>query len=180
MILFLHTVTRALDYQNIRFLLIGGLAVNQYRAVRQTFDIDIAIPAIDALKARDALTAEGLSPTAQTDNFIRFRAPEGPAFLCDILLMDGSTFDKLWAARQERTVGRSRIGVASPDHLVRMKLHSLVPPTPAIPTSLSVEANETLWHWMSESARAEAIRCQPLPVNVPFRLPDDLETQPAQ
>ncbi len=120
----LQMIHDALQDTGTRLLMIGGLAVSQYRAVRQTFDLDFAISQKDAPVMVQALQNVGFTEHVSTPNFVRLKTSDHP-FLVDLLFMDASTFEKLWEKRTVRRIADRDFAVAAPDHIIRMKLHAI-------------------------------------------------------
>lgn len=121
----IQIIATNLSAKEIRFLLIGGMAVNQYNPSRQTFDLDFAIREVDAATARAQLSLAGFTVLHETNNFVRLNPPPGQNFATDLLLMDQHTFDLLWEARQTFYFADRPVATASPEHLIRMKLHAV-------------------------------------------------------
>lgn len=120
----LQLVHDTLQTENVRFLLVGGMAVSHYRPSRQTFDLDFAICDEDTVRVKSALEAKAFSAEVQTSNFIRMKSASSP-FLVDFLYMSRDTFEKLWAKRVQRPIAGRTFALAAPEHLIRMKLHAL-------------------------------------------------------
>lgn len=66
----------------------------------------------------------GLTLFAKTDGFAQFSQAQGGDAL-DLMLVDGSTFEPMWQAAEERDFGGARARIPSLDHLLALKLHTL-------------------------------------------------------
>lgn len=120
----LQLVSDTMQELNVRFLLVGGMAVSQYRPSRQTFDLDFAIWDGDAERVQTALGAKGFSTPVQSRDFARMKHVDSP-FLVDFLYLGADTFEKLWLKRVERQISGRPFALAAPEHIIRMKLHAL-------------------------------------------------------
>ena len=116
----------ALAESHAQAVIVGGLAVNQYGVSRQTFDLDFVIEDGSAPSLTQALAARGFHVQHQTNDFIRLAPPPNSrGFVLDLLLLDASTFSRMWGAATEVVLDGKSFRVAAPHHLIRMKLHSL-------------------------------------------------------
>lgn len=106
------------------FVIIGGYAVAAHGHTRATFDVDFLVRRADqdAWKAR--LSAAGLKLFGETRTFAQFTQPQGGDGL-DLMFVDEATFDRIWAASEERDFGGNPAHVPSLDHLLALKLHAL-------------------------------------------------------
>lgn len=120
----LRQIHDALSETGARLLIVGGLAVSQYRAMRQTFDLDFAISENDAPAVIESLRRAGFIERASASAFVRMKKPEHP-FLIDLLLLEVPTFEKMWEKRCSRRIADREFAIAAPEHLIRMKLHAL-------------------------------------------------------
>ena len=134
---------RALDRDEVRYLLIGGLAINIYGVERATMDIDLML-ALDAENLRRFLkTAESLSLApvlpvklvdladerkrqdwAENRNMLAFalRPPEPSAPTVDILVQPKIDFEAAFARRVNKELGGFSLSLASLDDLIALKL----------------------------------------------------------
>jgi len=133
---------RALDRDEVRYLLIGGLAINIYGVERATMDIDLML-ALDAANLQRFLrTAEslGLQPTLPVkladladqsrlrdwiDNkhmlAFALRPPVPSAPTVDILVQPKISFEEAHARRIEKDLGGFKLALASLDDLIALK-----------------------------------------------------------
>ncbi len=133
---------RALGSENVRYLLVGGLALNIHGVERATMDIDLVL-AMDPdnlqafLCAAKTLKLAPILPVKLTDladpitreswvaekHMIAFalRPPESMAPTVDILVQSPLDFAAAWARRIEKDLGDARLSVAHIDDLIAMK-----------------------------------------------------------
>ncbi|MDD4882333.1 MAG: hypothetical protein PHX10_12205 [Gallionellaceae bacterium] len=133
---------RALDERGVRYLLVGGLALNIHGVERATMDVDLMI-ALDEvnlnafIQAAQALHLTPVLPVAIDDladpvkradwvehrHMIAFalRSPDKYAPTVDILIRPGIDFASAWAHRIEKDVGGTPVNLASIDDLMAMK-----------------------------------------------------------
>lgn len=109
---------------DLRFLLIGGHAVIAHGHARTTFDVDFLVchqqlPAWIAI-----LWSLGYRLERQEGAFALFSpTPEGEGL--DLMLVNMTTFEGIWRAGVEVSVGGQVVKVPSLDHLLALKLHVL-------------------------------------------------------
>lgn len=131
-----------LDRADVRFVVVGGLAVVIQGFARLTADVDLVIDldAANVRRALDALLARGLRPllpvTAMdfADEAIRrewvetrnlevfsMRDPANPLLVVDLFAREPIPFEELWSRADTVTLGGRTIRVASIEDLIRMK-----------------------------------------------------------
>jgi hypothetical protein len=133
---------RALDRENVRYVLIGGLALNIHGVERATMDIDLML-AMDAVnleafcRAAENLRMTPVLPVSMKDfadpatlqrwitekHMLVFalRPQEASAPTVDILVQPKVTFDKAWARHVEKDLGDIHICLAHIDDLIALK-----------------------------------------------------------
>ncbi|MDP2827365.1 MAG: nucleotidyl transferase AbiEii/AbiGii toxin family protein [Sulfuricellaceae bacterium] len=133
---------RALEHENIRYVLIGGLALNIHGVERATMDIDLML-AMDTenleafCRAADSLGMTPLLPVTMKDfanpitlqrwvderNLLSFsfRSQESSAPTVDILVHPKVAFDMAWARHLEKDLGSIHIRLAHIDDLIALK-----------------------------------------------------------
>lgn len=109
----------------LKYLVIGGHAVNAYGTVRATVDVDLMVCRDDVEKWTDLLKAEGFKLKNDAGTFRQFTPPYGIEWPLDVMAVNASTFQKLaGAARPLPVLGITAL-VPSAEHLVALKLHAL-------------------------------------------------------
>lgn len=133
---------RALEREHVRYVLIGGLALNIHGVERATMDVDLML-AMDPdnlqafLRAAQALQLAPVLPVALQDfadpairrNWVEqkrmlafaLRPPEATAPTLDILVQPQVDFAAAWARRVEKDLGDVRVSVAHVDDLIKLK-----------------------------------------------------------
>lgn len=133
---------RALDRDQVRYLLVGGLAINIYGVERATMDVDLML-ALDGenvqkfLKTAESLGLQPVLPVKLTDlmnpailrewidvkHMLAFalRPPEPTAPTVDILVKPKVDFEEAYARRQERELAGFKVALASLDDLIALK-----------------------------------------------------------
>ncbi len=132
----------ALERHQVRYVLVGGLALNLHGVERATMDIDLAL-ALDAgnlhrfiLAARE-LKLSPVAPVSLEDlanedkrkdwieskHMVAFglRAPEPGTPMIDALIVETLPFEQLQKHCESRAIGTTRVSVASIDDLIEMK-----------------------------------------------------------
>jgi len=90
----IRCITQTLSKFGIKYLLIGGYAVNYYGYTRNTLDVDFMIAAEDADKSRKLLKEVGFSNVSDGENVLIFSRPDSLLRL-DFLKTDSETLNKL-------------------------------------------------------------------------------------
>lgn len=120
------------EAEGLESVLVGGNAVNLYAYRRTTFDVDLLVRERDSARWLSFFEQRGYTIFHRTRNFIRLHfAPEPAGALpVDLMFADDETFEKIQGASSRCAIGKGvELGVASPLHLVAMKLHALKNPT---------------------------------------------------
>lgn len=110
----------------IRWILIGGHALQELGVPRQTMDVDCLL----AEKDRDAfdtlIRKLGWREMAHTENFTRYADPSGRQAEVDTLLVDGATMTRLIEnSREVALTNGSRVRVPGLADFVALKLHAM-------------------------------------------------------
>lgn len=110
----------------LRFLVIGGQALNTYGSPRATLDVDLLIRATDRTAWLTILGGEGFRIKHDGGNFLQLSPPYGVPWPLDLMLVNQSTFDNL--AERARMVDCCGVKarVPAPEHIIALKLHALV------------------------------------------------------
>lgn len=133
---------RALQEEQVRYLVVGGVAVNLHGIGRLTVDVDLML-ALDAqnlerfvavarrfpLKPVVPVKLEDFADAAKVRGWIKdkgmlafaLRASDPATPTVDILVKPVVPFDVAWARRVERTVERIAIPIASIEDIIQLK-----------------------------------------------------------
>jgi hypothetical protein len=104
------TIFAVLQATGVRYVVVGGVAVNLHGYQRFTKDIDLVIELVPdrALKALQALEAAGYKPNV-------------PVKLSDFFVQYPFDFDELWDQSTKIDLPDTSLRIASIDHLIQMK-----------------------------------------------------------
>lgn len=109
---------------SLPFLVIGGYAVAAHGYARATFDVDFLV----RRQQRDAwfmrLETADLKVFGESTAFVQFNQRETGEGL-DLMMVEESTFDRMWRASEERDFGGIPARIPCLDHLLALKLHAL-------------------------------------------------------
>ncbi|MFZ3375486.1 MAG: hypothetical protein WA183_08025 [Chthoniobacterales bacterium] len=140
-----ETILRALNGADVRYLIVGGLAVVAHGYVRYTADVDIVLDlerdnALRAMKALDAIAYRPLVPVDATDfadeekrrvwirekNMLVFqmRNPDRESTRLDIFVKEPFAFTEEFAQAKWEEVAGIRAPVLRYDELIRLKRSS--------------------------------------------------------
>lgn len=121
----LKTISSRAEAKSLRFLLIGGHAVNVYGLSRQTGDIDLLVSKTDRSGWNELVQSLGYTSFQMTEQFARFKPGEIAAWPIDLMFVDDMTFEKMYGDSQEISDPLVSFRVVSVRHLIRLKIHAL-------------------------------------------------------
>lgn len=122
----LAALARDAEAHGLRFLVIGGLAVNAYGYSRTTLDIDLLVERSTAESWAPLLLALGYQPLERESGpFRQWNPPISGMSPIDFMLVNEATFAGFWAAARDAEVGGARFRIPSLEHLFALKLHAL-------------------------------------------------------
>lgn len=138
----LNEIFRELAKEDVRYVIVGGIAVNLLGVPRFTADLDIVV-ALDrknvlkfakcmsrlGFRPKIPVTAEMFADPKNRESWIKeknmivlsFLHPERPYEVIDVFLKEPMPFDELWAKREKITLENIEIAVISIDHLIKLK-----------------------------------------------------------
>jgi predicted nucleotidyltransferase len=122
---FFATIHEEAVRRKLRFLVIGGLAVNHYGYARETADLDFFISRDDRAGWMKLLHDFGYTSHNDGGNFIQFNPPAQNAWPVDLMLVQEKTFSPILEASQAADLFGVRTHVPSLEHLLALKLHAL-------------------------------------------------------
>ena len=111
--------------RHLRFLVIGGLAVNHFGFSRETSDLDFFISRGDREGWMKMLSDFGYASYHDGGNFIQYDAPKNNAWPVDLMLVQEKTFAPIFAASSDAEFFGVKSKVPLLEHLIALKLHSL-------------------------------------------------------
>ena len=121
----LATIHQAAESQKLRFLVIGGLAVNHYGFSRETGDLDLLVSQPDRAGWLKFFSGLGYKIYNDGGNFIQFSQPEQSAWPVDLMLVQEKTFAPIFGGSQDANFYGIETRVPSLHHLLALKLHAL-------------------------------------------------------
>jgi hypothetical protein len=122
---FFETIHEEAARQQLRFVVIGGLAVNHYGYTRETGDLDFLISKIDQARWLEMLLGFGYTIFQNGESFIQLSQPEDNAWPVDLMLVEEKTFAVIFHDRKDSNLYGINTFVPSLEHLLALKLHAL-------------------------------------------------------
>lgn len=122
---FFETIHQEAARRKLRFLVIGGLAVNHYGYSRETADLDFFISRDERGEWLELLAASGYKNFHDGGSFIQFETPDKSAWPVDLMLVQEKTFSPIFRASLEAEFFGVKTRVPSLEHLITLKLHAL-------------------------------------------------------
>ena len=122
---FFGTIHEEAARRKLRFLVIGGLAVNHYGYSRDTSDLDFFISQADRSEWMRLLADFGYASHNDGGNFIQYHPPAQNAWPVDLMLVQEKTFAPILAASRAADFFGVKSRVPSLEHLIALKLHAL-------------------------------------------------------
>lgn len=118
----LTTLVAFFEREEIRFALIGGLAVYAWGRARPTYDVDFAVDASAADRVGAFLSSLGFATVFASSAFSNHEHQDPGWGRVDLMYLRGETAERVFAAtsRKELVPGHP-LPVASPEHLAMMK-----------------------------------------------------------
>lgn len=123
---FFASLTALARDAGLRFLLIGGHAVNAAGYGRVTADVDLLACADDREAWTAVLTKKGYTTFKEGATFLQLSPP--PAFAAwplDLMFVARTTFDQMLASSTTVEMEGSPVPIPSRQHLIALKLHAL-------------------------------------------------------
>lgn len=135
-------VFKEFDSSNIRYLVVGGIAVNLYGYARMTMDLDIMIDLAEdnIAKVVEVMETFGYTPRVPVkpqefiskdnrDEWIREKGAVVFTFIdlkkpfkqVDLFLSNPINFEEAYLKREIMTIGGIKVPIASIDDLIKMK-----------------------------------------------------------
>lgn len=120
-----HFLSIEFGRANIPFLLVGGFAVNYYKATRVTQDLDLLICDQDFEKALPILEKNGYKKTDKTSLFARFDSTDPACSELDLIFVDKATMNSFLREAKQDEIEGEKFKFPSLEHLIALKLHSI-------------------------------------------------------
>jgi len=111
--------------RRLRFLVIGGLAVNHYGFSRDTSDLDFFISQPERTQWMNLLSDLGYTKYVDGGPFLQYSPPTQHAWPVDLMVVQEKTFAPMFDASREADLFGMKTRVPSLEHLIALKLHAL-------------------------------------------------------
>lgn len=121
----LEVVRSACEAAGARWAVIGGVAMNAYGNARTTFDFDVASEDRCREEILRKLQVEGFRLLNDVPAFSNLLHDDRDLGRLDFLWLDEKTSERVFAESRSLPVKGSSIPVASPEHLVAMKVQAV-------------------------------------------------------
>ena len=121
---FFAVIEQAASAARLPYLVIGGYAVIAHGYPRLTFDFDLAIERARQREWLECVAGLGYSVDHDGGAFLQLTS-RSHAWPLDFMLLNDSTFAKLFTASVARTIGDTTIRVPCVEHLIALKVHAL-------------------------------------------------------
>lgn len=122
---FFETISAETEKRNLRFLVIGGLAINFYGYSRETGDLDILIHRDNREQWLDLFSFLGYTVYNEGEGFLQLSPPQQGAWPVDLMLVRENTFEPMHSAGPEVDLYGVKVRIPSLEHLLMLKLHAL-------------------------------------------------------
>lgn len=118
-------ITDIAKQAGIRYVLIGGFAVNFYKVARQTADVDFLTTEDDFEKILGMLQEEGFKVEFRNKVFAGLSPAKGYMMDLDFMFVEVGTLDKIIEEGKVASIGKQKFTVPSVRHLIALKLHAM-------------------------------------------------------
>jgi predicted nucleotidyltransferase len=121
----LRTIQASGENRGLRFVVIGGQAINCYGLSRQTGDINLLVDRSQSHEWSSLLQKLDYTATQNDQRFARYRSVHRAAWPIGLMFVESKTFQAMFDEASELEIGVSKVKVASPRHLIALKVHAL-------------------------------------------------------
>ncbi len=122
---FFETIATASRAGNLRFLVIGGLAINFYGYSRETGDLDLLICCDGREQWLRLFSDLNYSVFRDSRSFLQLSPLEQGAWPVDLMLVRQGTFEPMFTAGRDVNLYDVQLRIPSLEHLLMLKLHAL-------------------------------------------------------
>jgi len=141
-------IFKEFELRDVRYLVVGGMAVNLYGYIRLTMDLDVMVDLSEKnlSKVVDVMEQFGYTPRApvnpyefiseeKRDEWIKKKGAivftfidlKKPFKQIDIFLSNPIDFEEAYSRREVMTIGGAKVSIASIDDLIKMKASTARP-----------------------------------------------------
>ena len=118
-------IDREARKRGIRFLVIGGHAVNAHGYIRLTADVDILVRTEERDQWLNLLREEGFRLYEDGGAFMQFSPPYGIRWPLDLMFVADESFQPMLADSFPQSFGAVQASIPSLRHLLALKFHAL-------------------------------------------------------
>jgi predicted nucleotidyltransferase len=122
---FFETISTEASKRNLRFLVIGGLAISFYGYSRDTADLDLLIHKGDRETWLNFFSELKYATHHDGGSFLQLSSSEKNAWPVDLMLVRETTFEPMYVASREVDLYGAHSHIPSLEHLLMLKLHAL-------------------------------------------------------
>ena len=109
----------------LRFLVIGGVAVMAHGFARSTFDLDLLVRRSELEKWKGVAAKLGFRFFREGPTFVQFQPPAADRLPLDLMLVGDATFERMYEAARLTDTGGVSVRVVSLEHLFALKCHAI-------------------------------------------------------
>jgi predicted nucleotidyltransferase len=109
----------------LRFLVIGGVAVMAHGFARSTFDLDLLVRRSEVGKWKDLAAKLGFQFFQEGPTFVQFQPRAAETLPLDLMLVGEATFEQMYEAAKLTDAGGVSVKVVSLAHLIALKCHAI-------------------------------------------------------
>ena len=110
--------------RDIDLILIGGWALQAHGYARNTVDVDCLTAVENDAPIGEELARSGFECFEEKTSFRRFRHPLDPLMILDVMRVNATTFEKMWAGSEPFEIHGIKLRVPALGHLIALKLHA--------------------------------------------------------
>ena len=120
-----QTIRQEAQKRKLRFLVIGGLAVNFHGYARDTADLDLLIGRDDRERWLRLFFSLAYSVYRDADTFVQLSPPQAGAWPVGLMLVKEATLEPMLTAGIEVEMYGVQLLIPTLEHLLALKLHAL-------------------------------------------------------
>ncbi len=109
----------------LRLLIVGGFAVNAHGFTRFTADLDCLIVTHELSALEQVFLRAGFKRYPGSQVAAVFENPDARPSVVDVLLVNGSTFEKMWPGRVKAVFEGHEFAIPAIEHIFAMKFHAV-------------------------------------------------------
>lgn len=122
---FFETISTESNKRGLRYLVIGGLAINFYGYSRETGDLDLLIHRDKQTQWLNLFSDLAYTVYREGQGFLQLSPPKENAWPVDLMMVRENTFQPMYSASREVNLYEVQTRIPSLEHLLMLKLHAL-------------------------------------------------------